>query len=253
MKAVTALSALLLLPTAAIGQVRDTLRADSVYRIPGLRVQATRPVTTVGGASALEVRLDSMNLAAAPSLEMVLRELPMLHVRTNSRGEAEISARGSESRQVAVLVDGIPLTLAWDSRTDASVLPSTAFREMTYVRGLSSMLYGPNVLGGIIELPVGHSSYRPPRATAEVSTGIDHVGGFGSRVSAIIPIGGAGGRWMLRAGGSFSDSPGVPLARGIVEPVPGEHDNLRTNTDFKNLDGFGRSEERRVGKECRSR
>ena len=221
-----------------VAQTPDSTRRDTT-RIPELEVRAVKPLLTTGGSSAVRLRLDSVPLPPAPTLEQALRRLPLLHVRKNSRGESEISARGSESRQVAVLVDGIPLTLAWDSRTDASVLPSTAFREMTYVRGLSSMLYGPNVLGGIIELPVGHSSYRPARATGEVSTGIDHVGGFGSRVSTAIPIGGADGRWMLRAGGSFSDSPGVPLARGIVEPLPGEHDNLRTNTDFKNLDGFG--------------
>ena len=221
-----------------MAQTPDSTRRDTT-RIPELEVRAVKPLTTTGGSSALRLRLDSVPLPPAPTLEQALRRLPLLHVRKNSRGESEISARGSESRQVAVLVDGIPLTLAWDSRTDASVLPSTAFREMTYVRGLSSMLYGPNVLGGVIELPVGHSASRPARATAEVSTGLDHVGGFGSRASTVVPIGGAAGKWMLRAGGSFSDSPGVPLANGIVEPIPGEHENLRVNTDFQSVDGFG--------------
>src|SRR5688572_9409343 len=224
MKAVTALSALLLLPTAAIGQVRDTLRADSVYRIPGLRVQATRPVTTVGGASALEVRLDSMNLAAAPSLEMVLRELPMLHVRTNSRGEAEISARGSESRQVAVLVDGVPLTMAWDSRTDVSVIPAAAMREITFIRGLSSMLYGPNVLGGVVDIGVGKSFFQPPASSLEITTGYDHVGSWTGGATIGVPKETSSGQWLVRAGASFRDSPGQPLADGVTEPVPTDDD-----------------------------
>ena len=229
---------LLVAGSNVVGQSRDSTRRDTT-RIPELEVRAVKPILTTGGSSAIRLQLDSVPLPAAPTLEQTFRRLPLLHVRRNSRGESEISARGSESRQVAVLVDGIPLTVAWDSRTDASVLPTTAFREITYVRGLSSMLYGPNVLGGIIELPVGHSSYRPSRATAEVSSGIDHVGGFGSRVSTTLPLGGADGRWMVRAGGSFSDSPGVPLANGIVEPLPGEHENLRVNTDFQSVDGFG--------------
>ncbi|MBK9472497.1 MAG: Plug domain-containing protein [bacterium] len=92
-----------------------------------------RPVTTAGGVAAVEVQPDSLALPAAPTLEEIFRELPHLHVRTNSRGEAEISVRGSDSRQVAVLVDGVPITLAWDSRIDASMIPSSAPQELGYV------------------------------------------------------------------------------------------------------------------------
>ena len=73
-------------------------RPDSVYRIPGVIVRAVRPLTTVGGAAIVELKLDSLALPPAASVEQVFRSLPMLHVRTNSRGESEISARGSDSR-----------------------------------------------------------------------------------------------------------------------------------------------------------
>jgi iron complex outermembrane receptor protein len=131
------------LPGAA--QQRDTTRTDTmVFRIGEIRVQARRPVTTVGGASAVEVAVDSLGLASAPTVEEVLREIPSVHVRTNSRGEAEISVRGSESRQVAILLDGVPLTLGWDARTDVSVLPAGAVHELNVVRGLST---GPTCWG----------------------------------------------------------------------------------------------------------
>ncbi|HKJ00895.1 MAG TPA: hypothetical protein VJ997_00530, partial [Longimicrobiales bacterium] len=55
-------------------QQRDTLRTDTmVFRIEELRVQARRPVTTVGGASAIEVTVDSLGLPAAPTVDEVLR------------------------------------------------------------------------------------------------------------------------------------------------------------------------------------
>ena len=76
-------------------------------------------------------------------------------MRTNSRGEAELSVRGSESRQVAVLFDGMPLTLSWDRRTDLSVIPAGALQQVTLVRGLSTLLAGPNVLGGVVEFQTG--------------------------------------------------------------------------------------------------
>jgi hypothetical protein len=145
-------------------QVRDTVPADSVlYELEGVSVEAFRPLVTVGGTSGVEARVDSMGLAPSPSLEAVLREMPLLHIRMNSRGEAEVLARGSDSRQVAVLMDGIPLTLNWDARADVSTLPGAAPQEIRFFRGLSTMLHGPNTLGGVVELvTAGEHMTAPP-------------------------------------------------------------------------------------------
>ncbi len=228
---------LLCASTAAHAQARDTLRVDTtVFRVGEIMVQAARPITTVGGASAVEVQIETMVLRPAPLLEEVLRNLPMLHVRTNSRGESEISVRGSESRQVAVLVDGVPLTLGWDARTDVSVVPATAPQQISFIRGLSSMLYGPNVLGGVVEVGVGRAAQMPERSL-RFSGGFDHVGGFGSSATVTLPFDTDHGQWLVRAGAGHRTSPGATLAKGIVEPLPGE-DDLRVNTDSDLTDGF---------------
>jgi iron complex outermembrane receptor protein len=221
----------------AVAQRPDTTRADTVSTLQEIVVQARKPITTVGGASAVLLRLDSLALPPAPSLELVLRELPALHVRRNSRGEAEISARGSDSRQVAVLLDGVPLTLAWDGRADVSVIPATAPQRIQYTRGLSSMLYGPNVLGGIVEISVGRSLLQPPQASAQVTSGFDHVGGFGGGASLTLPSQNDAGSWLIRAGLGYAETPGQPLARGVSEPAPVATD-LRRNTDSRSVDGF---------------
>src|SRR5690606_40633549 len=101
--------------------------------------------------SALEVRLDSMRLPAAPTLEDVTRALPLLQIRMNSRGEAQPTYRGAESREIAILMDGVPLTLGWDHRTDLSVVPMTGAQSVMLLRGLPSVLHGPNVMGGVLD------------------------------------------------------------------------------------------------------
>lgn len=232
-------AALVLAPTLLTAQARpDSTRADTtVYRLGELRVVATRPVTTVGGASAYEIEMDSMSLAVAPTVEDVLRELPSVHVRTNSRGEAEISVRGSESRQVAVLLDGVPLTLSWDARTDVSVLPAGATQEISFIRGLSSMLYGPNVLGGVVQMNVARGSRFPTRSSLELSAGVDEVGGYGTSVHGSKPFETDGGQWLFRAGAGLRDTPGATLPDGVTEPIP-TGDALRLNTDVNELSGF---------------
>jgi iron complex outermembrane receptor protein len=227
-------------PAHVHAQARDTTRAhpdSAVYRVPEIHVHGVRAVTTPGGSSALEVNVDSLSLPAASTAEAVLRDIPMLHVRTNSRGEAELSARGSESRQVAVLLDGVPLTLAWDSRADVSMIPASGVQETGFIRGLSSMLYGPNVLGGVVEMSIGSSLLQPATRSLQVATGVDHVGGIGGSATVAIPGDRAGGRWLFRAGASLNDSPGRPLASDVLEPTRAE-DDLRLNTDTRLANGF---------------
>ena len=86
------------------------------------------------------MRLDSLGSEPIPTLEQALREMPLVRVRENSRGEAQPSLRGATDRHVAVLVDGVPLTLGWDHRTDLSIIPLTAARSIHLLRGL---LVGP--------------------------------------------------------------------------------------------------------------
>lgn len=223
---------------AAVGAQQDTTKTDTtVFRIEGIRIQAQRPVTTTGGSSAIEVDIDSLGLPPAPTTEEVLRAIPMVHVRTNSRGQAEISVRGSESRQVAVILDGVPLTLGWDARTDVSVLPAGAVQEINFVRGLSSILHGPNVLGGVVEMNVVGGNDLPREHARSVSATIDDVGGYATAAHATVPFETLFGRGVVRVGAGYRSSPGSPLASGVSEPVPTD-DDLRLNTDFDNLDGF---------------
>ncbi len=218
----------------------DTIRSDStVYRVEGIFVSAARPVTNVGGASAIELRVSDLVLPPAPTTAELLRELPALHLRTNSRGEAEISVRGSESRQVAVLLDGVPLTLGWDARTDVSVFPAGAVTDVAFTRGLGSMLQGPNVLGGVVEMSLG-ARRLGIQPSVRASIGADDRGSVSGSALGERPIDdlfGLGGDATMRIGIGWTDSPGVPLADGVREPVSVE-DDLRLNTDVRNLSGF---------------
>ncbi len=228
-----------LLPDELVAQADTLPRPDTtVFEVEGLTVWARQPVITVGGASAVRVAVDSLRLPPAAATEEILRQIPALHVRTNSRGEAELSVRGSESRQAAVLLDGVPLTLGWDGRTDVSVLPATAIENVEFVRGLSTMLYGPNVLGGVLELSLGRASDVAQAARSTAAVGIDHLGGFGATATTSQPFGIGAGRARVRAGAGYRDTPGVPLARGVVEPLPAPSADLRLNTDVRNLDAF---------------
>ncbi len=60
--------------------------------------------------------------------------------------------RGASERHVRLWLDGIPLNVPWDERVDASLVPVDAVGSVRAVRGVGSVLEGPNALAGTIEL-----------------------------------------------------------------------------------------------------
>ncbi len=232
------MSLLCLAPASLVGQVPDSLRRDTlVYEMEDLRVRTTRPVSTTSGASAVRLSLEIPRLAPVPLLADALRAMPFVQVRENSRGETQLTLRGTESRQVAILVDGVPLTLGWDARTDLSVVPTDAAREIQLYRGISSVLHGPNVLGGVVEIDLAAGESGPTPPGNSVQGGLDATGAVvvGGKIGSASALG--SGRLLWQAGGGYRSRDGVPTARNVsqpVEPVDGE----RLNSDLRHASGF---------------
>lgn len=178
------------------------------------------------------IKTENLRSSPAPLLEEALRESPFVHVRQNSRGEMELSVRGSDSRQAAVLIDGVPITLGWDHRTDPSLIPLTGAQNLVIVRGLASVLTGPNALGGTIE--VTHDDVYGQLG----SRGI--WGGLGvDENSAFVTSAGAGrsmGSFSIRGGVAHRQRDGFNLPSGAPDPTA--TGGLRTNSDLRETDAF---------------
>jgi iron complex outermembrane receptor protein len=222
----------------------DSINPDSVRLLGGITVSVAKPALTSGGSSSVVIDLDSLGSIPAPTMEQVLRAMPLIQIRANSRGEMQPALRGSEDRQIAILMDGVPLTIGWDHRTDMSIIPLTAARSITLVRGLSSVLYGPNTLGGVVEVDVARGRSRIG-SVDPLSVGFAYDGTGGTNVSL------TGGhlvddvddQWVFRGGLGFQDRSGVPVSEKAEEdptlrPQYLAEDDLRLNSDSERIDGF---------------
>ena len=235
-----AIAALLFLAGPAAGHAQsgaDSARKDTTgHRLSTVSVSAARTAATVGGTAAVIVRPEELRSSPAPLLDEALRESPFVLVRQNSRGEMEISVRGSDSRQAAVLMDGVPITLGWDHRTDPSLIPITGSERLVIIRGLGSLLNGPNSLGGSIE--ISHDAFGQP-AAGQLWAGaeVDQHGasvatlGYGRRLAEV-----GSGALSMRAGIASRQRDGLSLAHGVIDTTA--EDGLRTGTDLSQLDGF---------------
>ncbi len=232
----TATLFLVLCVTDADGQVT---RADSAAQtLEKVVVKTSLNPAVAGGASVVVVDPSALNLPPTPALADVLRRTPFVLVRQNSRGEIELSMRGSESRQMAIMIDGMPLSLGWDHRSDPSLTPITGVQSVKLVRGLSSLVHGPNMLGGTLELGLGSSAMGQTRERELMfATGADADGALGANVVAGRSFARAGGGSLsIRAGGGYRDRDGVPLSGDVTDQY--SPDDLRTNSAMNQKDVF---------------
>lgn len=238
-----------LVPTAApaAAQQPDTAAADTVprplpdsvrFEVKGLEVEATRPTLTGGGAAGVRLELDSVETAPSPTLSEVLRDMPLIRVRRNSRGQVQPSLRGMEERQIAVLADGMPLTIGWDNRSDLSVIPMTAVSRVNMVRGLSSVLAGPNALGGVVKVDLARGPFPDTlHRQVDLRTSVDQTGAWAlsGQVDHLADPG--EGRLWARYGGGYRTRDGYP-APGGLDPAGVVDGGRILNSDMEHANGF---------------
>ncbi len=126
--------------------------ADSIWGVvPVIEVAgATTSRTATPGRAVLDaVALARRDVSTVADLGPLL---PATRVNVNSRGESQFMVRGAPERHVRVLLDGVPLTVPWDERSDLSMLPAEAIGTARVARGPGGALAGPQALAGVVEL-----------------------------------------------------------------------------------------------------
>ncbi|MBM3900270.1 MAG: TonB-dependent receptor plug domain-containing protein, partial [Gemmatimonadetes bacterium] len=219
---------------AGAQQPAPSARPDSTAKpLHPVVVRERQRARAVGGSAIVEVAVDSVRTAPAANLDAVLRTVPFVGVRTNSRGETELSLRASDSRQPAVLLEGVPLTLGWDSRTDASVIPLSAASGIRVGRTLSSLMLGPNVSSGTIEVGLTEGLTAPRRF---LSLGTDQTGALGFSGSSGAPITLGTGTLAVLGGGGVRHRPDLIAPDALSRRVTS---GRRDNTDLTQRDYVG--------------
>ncbi|MCD8213352.1 MAG: TonB-dependent receptor [Campylobacter sp.] len=71
---------------------------------------------------------------------------------SGSRNETRLIVRGHDSTKVPVYIDGIPVYVPYDARLDLNRFTTVDLAQIDISKGASSVLYGPNSLGGAVNL-----------------------------------------------------------------------------------------------------
>ncbi len=151
-----------------------------------------------------------------------LNLLPGVTTSVNSRNEKTIAVRGFDSRQVPLFIDGIPVYVPYDGYVDFNRFSTADLSTIQVSKGFSSVAYGPNTLGGAINLVS-----RKPVAALEGDVSIGFTEGAGQRTAA--NLGTNQGLWYLQTGLSYTESNGFPLSSDF-DATKTESGGLRDNS-----------------------
>ena len=219
-----------------VGTVQAQVSSDSLihYELGDIVVRSSGDSPDISSVTTTQrVHLADIAQADAASIDRVLRLIPSAHLQNNSRGESLIYLRGSGERQVSLFFDGALLNVPWDNRVDLSLIPSEVVGEISVSKGVPSVLYGANTLGGAINLT--------SRQLQNLGSFVQMSGIMGSHDAHQARM-----TWLRRTEGfqsavfaGISTQDGYSLPQQAELPYGQISDDLRTNTDRQIRSVFG--------------
>ncbi|RKR10668.1 iron complex outermembrane receptor protein [Flavobacterium sp. 90] len=174
---------------------------------------------------------DTLNRVTSKTMESqnkveVSRALNMLPgvtlTASGPRNESMVSVRGFDLRQVPVYMDGIPVYVPYDGYVDLARFTTFDLATVDVSKGFSSVLYGPNSLGGAINLVS-----RKPSQKLEYdgSLGMINENGYKGNIN----IGSNLGKFYVQGGFSYLDRNSFRMSSTFI-PTANENGGQRDNS-----------------------
>ena len=138
-----------------------------------------------------------------------------------ARNEATFFLKGFDLRQVPIYLDGIPVYVPYDGYVDPARFTTFNLSEIDVSSGFSSVLYGPNTLGGAINLVSAK-----PKSKFELKGSTGMMSGNGLKSS--LNIGSKLGKFYIQTGLSKMKISNYPLSKNYTQ-VKNEDGNDRDN------------------------
>jgi iron complex outermembrane receptor protein len=142
---------------------------------------------------------------------------------TGPRNEGTLSVRGFDIKHAPIFLDGVPIYVPYDGYPDLNRYTTFDLSEIVVSKGFTSVLYGPNTMGGAINMV----SRRPERLLdGDLSVGY----GLNNEVRSYLNLGTRHDKWYLQGGASYTQRDDYRLPDGHQKSASLVNDSKRDNS-----------------------
>ena len=145
---------------ATVCVAEENASGTQVYELGEVIVTSERETVNLA-TTVTEVDLEDIKERGAQTVADALEQLPAVNVQKGGKGQAFVSLRGFDQRDVKVLIDGVPALETYFGTVDLSMLPIEAISKITVTKGASSVLYGANTMGGVVNIITKKAGDKP--------------------------------------------------------------------------------------------
>lgn len=175
---------------------------------------AQQPVFTLGEVAvkgkndiSSDISATRIRQFAKNDVSKALNMLPGISLSAvGPRNEAMVYVRGFDLRQVPLLIDGIPVYVPYDGYVDLARFTTFDIAAINVSKGYTSVLYGPNAMGGAINL-ISRKPVKPFEFNG--ATGW-MTGGYRTNIN----LGSNLGKFYIQAGASKMNRDSFPVKDG---------------------------------------
>lgn len=186
------------------------LAGDGVFELGMVTVSGPSAAQDSAEADGARLSQQQMRQDKGDSVGQALAVLPGVALSRTSRNEDVVYLRGFDARQVPLFVDGVPLYVPYDGYVDYARFTTFDLAEIRVAKAGASLLYGPNTLGGAINLV----TRKPERAfEGDARLGL----ASGAERQAALNLGSRQERWYAQLGLSVLDADSFPLPGGFKD------------------------------------
>jgi outer membrane receptor protein involved in Fe transport len=160
-------------------------------------------------------------------LSDVLKFIPGSMITFGDKDTYSLKLRGVTSNRIALLVDGVPVYEPYFSTFDLKTVSAGGIDTVQVTKGPSSVLYGPNSLGGLVNVITKRPTERPSLSLS---------GSYGDKDTKSL---GADTAYSWKSF-SLAASALYQASDGFIYPDPEAGKTLRANSDFERLNLSGK-------------
>ena len=135
-------------------------KSAEVFTLGEITVSAKKEVP-ISATTITEVTEEDINAQGAQTVAEALEFIPGVDVRTGGKGQAFVNIRGFEQEDVKILIDGVPAHESYFGTLDLSLIPVDSISKISVTKGASSVLYGANTMGGVINIITKKGGKKP--------------------------------------------------------------------------------------------